>query len=248
MNATLKWARRVSRSKIKQLYESDAQGMLDAELVDDVGFGFYSRLADMFEIDEASRGRVKCRKCGSMILRKKGARASSGKLYRGRDEVLRCSQCDWQITWGEYFDSYSGKSLQPNSARDAFEKFKSKWPTLKTPKDKMLLIDWLIHQFHLQYQDRVPLKPAAVNLIEGTSEQIIALLNELAYSSNSYAEPKIKGGWKEQINDEYRLIITRIGATKIFKLGKELGITGCRRMPIKSLIDRIQDVDATLLE
>ncbi|MBN1313129.1 MAG: hypothetical protein JXB30_17090 [Anaerolineae bacterium] len=248
MNAALKWAGRVSRRKIKQLYESDAQGMLDAELVDDVGFGFYSRLVDMFEIDEASQGRVKCRKCGSMILRRKGTRASNGRLYRGRDEALKCAQCDWKITWGEYFDSYSGKSLQPNSAINAFKKFKSRWPTLKTAKDKMLLIDWLVHQFHLQYRDRIPLKPAAVNLIEGTPEQIIVLLNELAYSADSFAELKVKDDWKEQLNDEYRLIITRVGATKILKLGKELGVTDYRKMPIKSLIDRIQELDATLLE
>jgi len=42
-------SRRVPRHKIRRLYESDARGMLDEELLDDVGYGIYARCQDIIE-------------------------------------------------------------------------------------------------------------------------------------------------------------------------------------------------------
>jgi hypothetical protein len=50
------WARRVARDKVRRLYESDAQGRLDVELLDDVGYGFYVRCRDMFQVAQARYG------------------------------------------------------------------------------------------------------------------------------------------------------------------------------------------------
>jgi hypothetical protein len=43
---------------------------------------------------------------------------------------------------GDYFDSYSGKNLQPNRAELFFKKYLSKWPKIRGQKEKLLLIDW----------------------------------------------------------------------------------------------------------
>src|SRR5215471_6451592 len=37
------WPRRVSRRVIRQLYELDAKGIVEAELIDEVGFGLLAR-------------------------------------------------------------------------------------------------------------------------------------------------------------------------------------------------------------
>ena len=42
-------SRRVPRHKIRRLYESDARGMLDEELLDDVGYGIYARCQDIID-------------------------------------------------------------------------------------------------------------------------------------------------------------------------------------------------------
>jgi hypothetical protein len=49
------WAERVSRRDIQRLYESDAQGMLDTELLDEVHYAIYARVCDMFEVREAQQ-------------------------------------------------------------------------------------------------------------------------------------------------------------------------------------------------
>ena len=59
------WAKRVSRRDIQRLYESDAQGMLDEDLLDQIHYAIHTRVCDMFEVREAQQfGRVKCRNCG----------------------------------------------------------------------------------------------------------------------------------------------------------------------------------------
>ena len=44
------WARRVSRAKVRRLYQSDALGLLDRDLLDEVGYGMYARCCDTFEV------------------------------------------------------------------------------------------------------------------------------------------------------------------------------------------------------
>jgi hypothetical protein len=39
----IQWANRVSQIKIWQLYQSDARGILDEELIDEVGIALYAR-------------------------------------------------------------------------------------------------------------------------------------------------------------------------------------------------------------
>ena len=38
-----KWCKKVSRGDLLRLYQSEAKGMVDEELLDDVGFTFYTR-------------------------------------------------------------------------------------------------------------------------------------------------------------------------------------------------------------
>ena len=64
----IQWARKVSRRDIRRLYDSDAQGLLDEDLLDKVMYTIHARVCDMFEVMEAQKlGRVKCRHCGTPI-------------------------------------------------------------------------------------------------------------------------------------------------------------------------------------
>jgi hypothetical protein len=44
---------------MRRLYESDASGLLDEQLLDDVGFGIFARCSDVLKLYEAQNGRVK---------------------------------------------------------------------------------------------------------------------------------------------------------------------------------------------
>jgi hypothetical protein len=74
----IRWSRRVLPAKIRRLYESDAQGMLDVELLDDVGYAIYVRCRDILEVSEARQGRVKCKRCGHVIQRQQGEWSTTG--------------------------------------------------------------------------------------------------------------------------------------------------------------------------
>ncbi len=85
------WAKRVSRRDIQRLYESDAQGVLDEELLDQVHFAIHARVSDMFDVREAQQtGRVKCRECGEYArepLRynaRGGTNAGRGECHPGK--------------------------------------------------------------------------------------------------------------------------------------------------------------------
>jgi RNase P subunit RPR2 len=99
------WARRVSRRDIQRLYESDAKRLLDEELLDRIHYAIYVRVCDMVEVREAQQfGRVKCRHCREPILQP----YQMGS--RNKNKLLKCEKCDWQVTCGEFYKSYSGKS------------------------------------------------------------------------------------------------------------------------------------------
>jgi hypothetical protein len=47
------WARHVSREKIRQLYRQDAQGIVDEELIDEVGTALYARCQSILLLSSA---------------------------------------------------------------------------------------------------------------------------------------------------------------------------------------------------
>src|SRR5512144_2484312 len=85
------WAPRVPQARIRRLYELDARGIYDAELLDEVGWALRSRCQSFIAAVEAVRGRAVCPACGQIV--RHGARP---------DEVLHCA-CGWECTWRSYF-------------------------------------------------------------------------------------------------------------------------------------------------
>ena len=170
--AEFKWARRVRQDVIKRLYTLDAKGIVDEELIDEVGYAMYARCESIRIATEAHYGRPACHNCGAVL-------AHAWK----RAAQLACA-CGWRTTWGAYLKSYQGKQLFGGNARAAFEDFLERWPGARTPRDKLLVIDRLIHACHLP-EGHPWGRPAATNLIEGTATELATFLDELAYGPAS---------------------------------------------------------------
>lgn len=172
-NELIKWSPRVSQQKIRLLYEKDAKGIIDEELIDDVAFSFFVRCQDIITVTDASLGRVKCIKCENIIIRK-----------GNKEEILKCKKCSWETTWGTYLKSYQRKQLHGGGAFSAFKNFVTKLPKVMTPEEKMILIDQLIHEAHqwrdLKFIEPVFTRPAAVNLIKGKMKQVMLFLDQLS--------------------------------------------------------------------
>ncbi|MEX1255780.1 MAG: hypothetical protein WEE64_15710 [Dehalococcoidia bacterium] len=168
-----RWARRVSRDKIRRLYALDAKGIVDEGLVDDVGYAMYARCESIRVATEAHMGRAACRSCGAIIR------------HRWEKEQPVSCECGWETTWGEYFKSYQHKQLVGGNAYPAFLDFLERWARLRTHRDKLVLIDALVHACHASARSAGIARPAAVNLIEGTASELIAFLDEIAYTDLS---------------------------------------------------------------
>ena len=58
-------------------------------------------------------------------------------------------------------------------------------PRVERPREKMILIDQLLHAFHRGIIAGKPHRAAANNLLEGSHGQVIAFLDELTYGAAS---------------------------------------------------------------
>jgi hypothetical protein len=119
-----------------------------------------------------------------------------------RDELLTCPVCGWAVTWGEYHLSFKRKQVNSGGATTAFETFARRYPSARTPQEKMLAIDRLIHEFHYSYRDRpdLPTRPVGVNLIEGRVPDVVRFLDELTYGEGAPREAvENKDAWREKL-------------------------------------------------
>jgi len=166
------WAPRVPRHKIAQLYVTDARGIIDEELIDEVGYALLARCESILHATDAARGAALCPQCGELI-------------YHGGDsvEVLEC-ECGWQLPWSEYHKSYRKKQLSAGGIEPFLREFIEKFSKAKTHRHKMIFIDILIHRYHWELEGD-PGRPGATNLIGGKVPEIVEFLYNLSYSEQS---------------------------------------------------------------
>jgi hypothetical protein len=172
--APIQWAPRVKPGLIRRLYDLDAQGIYDEELIDEVGWGLLARCQSFIDAVNAVAGRAVCHGCGEVIAHN-----------RDREALLVCPRCGWRVTWGEYFQTIQHRQL--SGAEHVLEMFQGYIDTFRAargPAEKMLLIDRLLHGFHW-YVRFGSTRAVAVNLIEGRLGEVIALLDRLSYSEAS---------------------------------------------------------------
>jgi hypothetical protein len=184
-----RWARKVPRHHIRRLYEADAAGILDPELMDKVGWALWERCDSILAVTAAHHGRVRCPACGAAIVH---------EPYWTYEEQVVCPACSWRLAWGVYHQTYRGKQLYAANAAPVFEGFHQAFPQARTARTKMLLIDQLIHAFHLGLTDIG--RPVAANLIEGSLKEVIEFLDRLTNAVPSAAGlPDSGAAWRRTL-------------------------------------------------
>jgi len=184
------WAPRVKQHLIERLYELDAAGIRDPELLDEVGWGLLERCKSFISAVEAVQGRVDCPRCSEIIHH-----------HTGKDEIIHCNGCGWELPWQAYFKTIQHKQLSGADAVIAlFQDFIIHFPLAREAPQKMFLIDTLIHGFHwnLLWGNT---RAVGVNLIEGNYHQVVDFLDRLSYGAGS--TPGIiqtRVDWREKIN------------------------------------------------
>ena len=167
------WAPRVRQDRIRRLYEQDAKGIVDDDLVNDVGYALLSRCQSFLEATAAVQGQAPCPVCARVVLH-------TGK----KEAVLQCP-CGWELPWEDYFATIQRKQLSgAEPVVQLFHHFVTGFPAARNPRDKVVMIDQLLHGFHW-YQQQGYTRPVAVNLIEGKLADVIAFLDHLTYGAAS---------------------------------------------------------------
>src|SRR5205807_4926511 len=138
-----------------QLYEANARGLLDDELLDDVGWRLWERLGDVLLV---TNGRVRCPSCRAEFQ----VRGSDN----GPDDEVSCPGCDWAVTPRAWHKSWEHRDLNGRCAE--FERFVEVWPSARTVRDRMLLIDAAVHALHVSTRADAPGNFAARNFLEGS--------------------------------------------------------------------------------
>lgn len=185
------WAPRVKPHLIRRLYESDALGIYDEELLNEVGWRLYARCLSFIHAMQATQGGALCPACGGTVLH--GLRAK---------ETLHCTACGWMCTWKDYYKTIQNQQLNGGPEVVAlFQNFIDQFPGAQKPPEKMLLIDLLIHGFHHFLRSGRTRRPAGVNLIDGNLQSVIEFLDRLTYGSGS--TPGLQQNlleWRAKIN------------------------------------------------
>jgi hypothetical protein len=171
----LHWAPKVRQDKIRRLYEQDGRGLLDETLLDDVGSALYSRCRSILLV---SNHNLECPRCEHIFL----------IAPHTHDNILSCpTGCGWTITASHYHQSWRHRDLIGTNT-PAFQIFVDRYPYATSLRDKMTLIDQLIHAFHQSIRYPIAHRSAANNLIEGNHAQVVAFLDQLTYGAASTPE------------------------------------------------------------
>ncbi len=167
------WAPRVRQDRIRRLYEQDARGIADEDLINNVGYALLSWCQSFLAATAAVQGQALCPVCERTVL------------HTGlREALLECT-CGWSLTWKDYFATIQHKQLSgAEPVVQLFQHFVTGFSAARSPREKLILIDQLLHGFHW-YHHHGYTQPVAVNLIEGKLADVIAFLDRLTYGTAS---------------------------------------------------------------
>jgi DNA-directed RNA polymerase subunit RPC12/RpoP len=167
---------------LSRLYLEEAKGICDDELINDVGMYLYMRCRDILTVKLAREDKkVRCPVCDNVH------RETFIQRHGEMNEIIKCPVCGWEIVWEDYLKAVKRKQLNAGGAVKAFEEFMRRFEKANSPRERILAIDRLIHEFHYSAKERPeqPTRPVGVNLIEGNLKSVIDFLNDLT-SGNIY--------------------------------------------------------------
>ena len=109
------WAPRLSRAKLHRLYTLDSLGIVDDELIAEVGHALEARCESILAVHDAQHGRVHCPRCA------REDRTTLIPHHGHEDAPLLCPVCGWHTTWHTYRATFRHKQLNAGGAHAAFE-------------------------------------------------------------------------------------------------------------------------------
>lgn len=172
----LRWAPALEPSKLVRLYASEASGLVDEDLLEEVGITLMVRCRAIRMVTDRL-----CPVCEESLEVENGA------------GMATCRACGWETTWRRYRNSYKKRRIHGGRAMPGFLKFEKDYPRARTPREKMTATDTVIHCLH-EDLDYFPAIPGAMNLIKGSNDDVLKVLDGLAYG-----DPTEKDLWRRRV-------------------------------------------------
>lgn len=172
---TIRWAPKVQPGLIRRLYQQDALGIVDEELIDRAGWLLLQRCKSILMICDQQ---VACPRCGTIFVCAEPGLADDLERHCPAD-------CGWRTTARQYRESYRHRDLSSGWGTRSFRDFVDRYERAASPQERMIAIDQLIHAFHQFLTSPAPHRSLANNLIEGSHVQVVALLDALSYGAAS---------------------------------------------------------------
>lgn len=182
------WAPKVSRSQIWRLYHNDARGVVDEALVDAVGWALLQRCRSIVQV---SRREAECPRCGAVFA-----------IPVSKVGLVGCPtpDCGWETTTEAWHTSWRHQDLIGSNALAVFETFIDRYPVARSIRDRIFLIDRLIHAFHWDAKQQVPNRSVGNNLIVGSHQTVVAFLDALSQGDNEgMGKAADKALWRETV-------------------------------------------------
>ncbi len=186
------WSPKIRQAKIWRLYQNDAAGAVDEILVEDVGLGLLQRCQSIWLVTHRE---VECPRCGATFTL---CEPDSWKPLLG---VQTCPTpgCGWGTTADEWHQSWRHRELLGTAAMEPVETYLQDYPRARTTEERMVCIDQLIHAFHISLRTGRFNRSFANNLIEGSHDQVVELLDKLFAKAGGVD----KDQWHADVNSMY---------------------------------------------
>lgn len=165
-------APKVSRQKIRRLFEGDARAMLDEDLAEDVTYSLYARCASLLEVRGVEAAQVAPPRARRVVERP--------TTWEG---FVKRQRYPWEIAWQEDFEAPRRTPLEAGGDLERMAYFVTRAPRARSAREKMLLVSRLLYECWESLQGAAPpgQPPLAAQLIAGNEAELRALFAELAY-------------------------------------------------------------------
>lgn len=108
---------------------------------------------------------------------------------------------NWTVTPRAWHKSWEHRDL--NGPGPEFHRYVERWPAARSSRDRMVLVDAVVHALHVESRADAPGNFGARNFLEGSRPKIVALLNELAYGPGSHEAEGARARW-QAARQQYR--------------------------------------------
>ena len=160
------WPAKLDIHKLNKLYMQDAKGIRDEALVDEIGLTLYLRcIYGKEDMERMERGLIRCHGCGAELA--------------GESDFRQCS-CGLQYSYREYRRSYHKNNMPTGAAEKTFNMFIQNWNKAQKYQEKIVLVDTLLHEFHLSLVSGATHRPVAMNFIDGSRSRVEQIIGSLA--------------------------------------------------------------------